>query len=187
MDLIEVTTPYEGKINSYSGIRIDLVHPTPAMIRATDIAQGLGYTCRFGGQLQNFYSVAQHSILVCELAPAHLKRAALLHDAAEAYLGDVISPLKHLIRDLYEPLEQRMTVAIFEAFSEPMANYHLIKPYDLMAYDMERKAYKKGCKAEWVQFWQNIGYDVINWPPEFAKTRMFIELERYFEKEVYNA
>lgn len=187
MDLTEVKTPYEGKINTYSGIRIDLRNPTPAMIKPTDIAHALGYICRFGGQLNNFYSVAQHSILVMMLAPLHLKRAALIHDAAEAYLGDVISPLKHILKDVYEPLETAMQIAIFERFNEPIEHLALIKKYDMQAYEMEREAYKKGRKSEWVAFWTNNGYDLMNWNPEYASTRMWVELEHWFAKEVHNA
>lgn len=187
MDLTVVKTSTEGKINSYSGQRIDLVNPTPDMIRPTDIAQGLGHICRFGGQIEHFYSVAQHSILVMLLAPAHLKRAALLHDASEAYLGDVISPLKHVIREVYEPLEMKMQEAVFTRFSEPIENLPLVKPYDIRAYEMERERYKKGHTTEWVNFWKQYEYDVMNWPPNYAKMRMWVELERHFAKEVHNA
>lgn len=187
MDLKEVKTATEGRINSYSGIVIDFLNPKIEMIKATDIAQGLGNTCRFGGQINQFYSVAQHSILVCELAPAHLKRAALIHDAAEAYLGDVISPVKHLIRDLYEPLEQRLLTVIFERFNEPIENLALIKQYDLQAYEMEKQWFKKGHSADWVEFWKRLDYDVMNWPPAYARVRMWVALEQYFAKEVHNA
>ena len=61
-----------------------------------DIAHGLAFQCRFNGQTGTFYSVAQHSLMVMSLVPEELQFAALLHDAAEAYLGDMVKPLKNL-------------------------------------------------------------------------------------------
>lgn len=89
--------------NSESGIftkwgAFDPLHPDPDLIDIRDIAQGLGHTCRFNGQVVNFYSVAQHSIMVSKIVPDEYRLHALLHDAAEAYLGDVVRPLKQFTR-----------------------------------------------------------------------------------------
>ena len=68
-----------------SGKRFYLRRPTPADIDAGDVAHALAHICRFNGHTREFYSVAQHSILVSRLLPDELKLAGLLHDAAEAY------------------------------------------------------------------------------------------------------
>ena len=117
-----------------SGRRYYPQNPQPAQFSLTDVASGLGNTCRFGGQCPRFYSVAEHSVLVARvverMAPA-LAFAALMHDAAEAYLGDVPTPLK-LCLPSYETLERATLAAIFEAFAIPGDPYDsVIKRADL--------------------------------------------------------
>jgi 5'-deoxynucleotidase YfbR-like HD superfamily hydrolase len=77
-----------------SGLAIDLLHPAPNAIHIIDIAHGLALQCRFAGQIREFYSVAQHSVLVSQLVPREDALWGLLHDASEAYISDVPAPLK---------------------------------------------------------------------------------------------
>lgn len=81
-----------------SGIYFDLADPKPDMVRIDDIAQALSKLCRYTGHCEKFYSVAQHSVLVSMEVPPEHALAALLHDAHEAYTGDMNRPLKNLIR-----------------------------------------------------------------------------------------
>ncbi len=86
-------------IQTLSGSRFDLDKPDASTITPHDLAMCLARKCRFGGHCREFYSVAQHSVLVCDLTPdPSLKLAALLHDAHEAYsgFGDVLRPAKWL-------------------------------------------------------------------------------------------
>ena len=89
-------------IQTYSGARFDFADPKPESIRLEDIAHALARICRFGGHASRFYSVADHSLNVARHL-AHGKAnhattfAGLLHDAAEAYLGDIVSPLKRML------------------------------------------------------------------------------------------
>jgi hypothetical protein len=81
-----------------SGQLIDLAKPTPADIHIEDIAWSLAHMLRFNGHLLMQVSVARHSIWVAELVPEPLRLAALLHDAHEAYLGDIVRPVKRYMK-----------------------------------------------------------------------------------------
>lgn len=134
-------------MQTYSGRKVDLEYPQPDDIVIEDIAHALSMTCRFGGHCKGFYSVAEHSLLVEKVLETNLpysedslasepqgleewatsfkkdktlSLAALLHDAAEAYLGDLITPLKKIItRETY--LEGRWLDTIQEKLKLPVA------------------------------------------------------------------
>lgn len=127
----------DGIITSYMGVGIDLNNPTRDMINAKDIARGLGNTCRFGGQLQEFYSVAQHSVLVMMLAPKEYALEALLHDASEAYLGDVVKPLKVMLGKSYTDIEDKFTEIINLKYNLNAKDMAQIKKYDKQALELE--------------------------------------------------
>ena len=122
------------EILTHSGERIDLLNPDPATIKIEDIAHGLSNVCRFGGQCDPFYSVAQHSVYVSSLVPKGknniIALSALLHDGSEAYIGDVTSPLKQLLPD-YKVIESRLQKIIFRAFGLPEVHIPGVKEIDL--------------------------------------------------------
>ena len=111
-----------------SGRRLDLLDPTPLDIEIEDIAHGLSFVARWNGQTSgNFpYSVAEHSLLVEQIFSKSFKKsekkwclAALLHDAPEYVIGDMISPVKSTIGIGYQSLENRLTSAINLRFGLP--------------------------------------------------------------------
>ena len=81
-------------ITTVSNQSLDLLAPVPDYIHILDIAHGLALQCRFAGQIQEFYSVAQHSIMVSRLVPPEDALWGLLHDASEAYICDIVTPVK---------------------------------------------------------------------------------------------
>lgn len=100
---------------TYSGVAWDLLHPRPEDVRLEDLAHSLAHQCRYNGHCSEFYSVAEHSLrMAAALEPEGAKIAliALLHDAAEAYLGDMVRPLKREFPLFYE-IERRTQRAIF--------------------------------------------------------------------------
>lgn len=103
---------------TYSGRRFWLLDPRPQDICIEDIARCLGRTSRYYGATlgEHGYSVAQHSVLASEIVGPAARLAALLHDAAEAYVGDVTTPLKKLLGDAYCKIEDRIMRAVIERF-----------------------------------------------------------------------
>ena len=111
-----------------SGRRLDLLDPTPVDIEIEDIAHGLAFVARWNGQTNGdfAYSVAEHSLLVELLfrriapkAPPKWQLAALLHDAPEYVIGDMISPVKAAVGPGYKDLDIRLTSAIHIRFGLP--------------------------------------------------------------------
>lgn len=111
-----------------SGRRLDLLDPTPMDIEIEDIAHGLAFVARWNGQtLGDYaYSVAEHSLLVETLfgriapkAPAKWRLAALLHDAPEYVIGDMISPVKAAVGPGYGALDERLEAAVHIRFGLP--------------------------------------------------------------------
>lgn len=111
-----------------SGRRLDLLDPSPLDVEIADIAHGLARVARWNGQTRgdHAFSVAQHSLLVetifAAIAPdttPDQRLAALLHDAAEYVIGDMISPFKAAIGGDYKAVEQRLQTAVHLRFSLP--------------------------------------------------------------------
>lgn len=111
-----------------SGRRLDLLDPTPMDVEIADIAHGLAFVARWNGQTRGdwAYSVAEHSLLVEELftaadptVSAKWRLAALLHDAPEYVIGDMISPVKSAIGPGYGEMEERLSAAVHLRFGLP--------------------------------------------------------------------
>lgn len=123
-----MTKPPRAWQRMLSGRRLDLLDPTPMDIEIEDIAHGLAFVARWNGQtIGDFaYSVAEHSLLVealfGRLNPNALPKwrlAALLHDAPEYVIGDMISPVKAAVGPGYKELDERLTAAIHLRFGLP--------------------------------------------------------------------
>ena len=144
-----------------SGRRLDLLDPSPLDVEIADIAHGLARVARWNGQTSgpHIFSVAQHSLLVERIvatiepaAPARWRRAALLHDAPEYVIGDMISPFKAVLGDGYKSVEARLLKAIHMRFSLPVeplpALTKLIKQADRASAYMEATRYAGFSLAE---------------------------------------
>ncbi len=127
-------------------------HPEPGMININDIADGLARANRAGGQGEAALSVAEHSVKCCNVAitmncSVEECLAVLLHDAHEAYTGDIPKPLKVLLMGI-DAVEERIDEAIFKAFNIRPADKHLVKSIDNVVWKCERKHLHPNSKLE---------------------------------------
>jgi uncharacterized protein len=136
-------------LDTASGTRLDLDRPNPSAIKLEDIASALSKICRFGAQAREFYSVAQHAILVKRLVMdaghSRLGLLALHHDSHEAFAGDIPTPLKQKIDSattVYRDVCQRLDLAIADALGldwplRESSDWQVIKAADSLALRIE--------------------------------------------------
>lgn len=120
-----------------SGAEFDLLDPWGSEFTLHDVAHGLAHVCRYAGQCRGFYSVAEHSILVSEVATG-CELQALMHDAAEAFLGDVTRPLKQLLPE-YREIETNVQAAILARFGIESSACSTVKSADLRVLAAEQQ------------------------------------------------
>lgn len=130
--------PADGFITTYSGRRFYAADPRAEDIALIDIARGLAYTSRYAGQyrtnrVSDFYSVAEHSWLIAkrylEEGRPRIARAALMHDASEAYIADVAAPFKPMLIG-YRELESGVMAAIGRKFDVSTSEFQQVREYD---------------------------------------------------------
>jgi hypothetical protein len=126
------------QILTATGRYFDFSRPTADMIDIEDIAHALSRQNRFTGHTRDFYSVAQHSVAVSDLVPPEHALAGLLHDASEAYMADMNSPLKQLVPE-YKAIEQRVEGAICARFGLAYPLDPCVKQADLRMLVTERR------------------------------------------------
>jgi len=132
-----------------SGAWFDLLDPASSDFTIDDIAHGLAHICRYAGQCRDFYSVAEHSIHVSNMCEEG-KLEALLHDAAEAFIGDVTRPLKQLMPE-YKRIEKAVERAVFERFNLVMPFPAEIKEADLRVLAAEQAQIMAPSTSEWAR------------------------------------
>ncbi len=135
-------------VSTKSGRRVAILNPSPSQIVIGDIAHGLAHQCRFNGQANKFYSVAQHSVLVASILPRELRLAGLLHDASEAYLGDVVQPLKDLLPE-YQAIEVNFCQVLGVRFGVNLQHNDAIRHADLVVLATERRDLMPMDIADW--------------------------------------
>lgn len=124
----------------YSGKPFSLTDPRPEDIRIEDIAHALSLLCRWNGHLREFYSVAEHCVLVSRLVPDEWALQGLLHDAAEAYIGDLSSPLKYVMTGSpYREIETNLSAMICERFGTTWPMHPTVKLADNVSAATEKR------------------------------------------------
>lgn len=136
--MIDTNIYTENSIRTYTGLVFDLAIMDPDTICIEDIAHALSNTARFGGHLNKLYSVAQHSCYVAIKSSPKQRLAGLLHDASEAYLGDMPSPFKKMMPD-YCALEDKLMAVIAKKFGFQFPLVDEIHAHDKLLFEIEWK------------------------------------------------
>lgn len=135
-------------IQTASGIVISLEDPSANIYSIHDIGYALSQLCRFNGHCTPFYSVAQHCVSVSNIVSPEHALEALLHDAAEAYIGDVTSPLKAMLKDFKE-IERKVERSIRISFGLPVELHSEVKAADLRLLATEQRDLMPKLKEPW--------------------------------------
>jgi hypothetical protein len=125
-------------VQMHSGKMIDLLNPDPYNLNVNDIAHALALLCRFGGHCKEFYSVANHSVLISINVPAEDALAGLMHDASEAYCQDLVGPLKAHV-PAYSDIEAGLWEAIAWRYKLPVELPQSVKDMDLILLATEKR------------------------------------------------
>ena len=156
-------------IRTFSGIYFNVFEPILEMIKIEDIAHALSMIPRFGGHFPIQYSVSQHSKMVMEHLESKNKLAGLLHDASEAYLLDIPTPIKHNIPG-YQEAETKIMQLIAEKFQFQY-------PFDDTIHIIDKKMLEK----EW-DFFINYNTPKITklncWNQTYSKDRFLFEFNK---------
>ena len=168
-------------IRLYSGKYLDLADPRPEDFTLADVARGLSHVCRFGGQVERFYSVAEHSYHCAYLALTDgrgpsVALACLMHDAAEAFVGDIVKPLKVMLRG-YDEVEKAVERAIARKWGIDFdIAAGVVKEIDRSMLIAERRALFSSDKVKWTgeDTVRKVHVNIGCWDPDLAM-RLFIQ------------
>jgi hypothetical protein len=168
-------------IQTFSGLKFHLFKPEMNEYRIEDIAHSLSNICRFGGHTKRHLSVAEHSYHVSLLCPEGMELAGLLHDAAEAFYGDIPSPLKDNIPDL-KFLERTCQRIIFEKFCGISDKPPYVLQADRLMLNIEARDLLGPALDGWYGEVESGNLGLIKtWVPEEAE-RMFLNRFRELRK-----
>lgn len=163
--------PSKMLVKTFSGKQFDALSPDIDKIDLMDIAHSLSKQCRFNGQTMWFYSVAQHSVHVAEILPLKYKKWGLLHDAPEAYIGDIIRPVKQHL-ELFMELEEVYMKIIAERFGLEWPMPEIVDVADNTILATEKRDLMNPALLEENELIVEPMPQIIKpWDPEIAKAR----------------
>lgn len=146
------------------------------------IARSLANICRYNGHCNRYYSVAEHSVMISHMVPKELALAALLHDASEAYVGDMPTGLKRAMGISFKSFEHKAALAVSKGYGVPVEDLEspVIKGFDKRILGDEAKQLLPPHRF-WDKFvteYEPTGVTIECWPPDVANMKF---LERYAE------
>ena len=163
-------------IRLHSGKKFDFINPDPSEIDIKDIAYSLSGKCRFNDHTNQFYSVAQHCCLCADNVDDIYKFDALMHDASEAYLQDIPSPLKALIPE-YKAIEKGVEGIIAEKFNLAYPHPPQVKAIDMIMLVTEMRDFMPGDDRKCLTF-EPLDESITGWDRMTA----YIEFMNRYEK-----
>lgn len=169
-------------MQTYTGRQFWPLDPRPHEIDIEDVAHALGMACRYAGHVLQFYSVAEHSVLLCRWLkeagePAEVQLAGLLHDAPEAYLVDVPRPVKPYLTE-YKKFETRLWYAVAARFNISAHIPHILHFADGAILADEQRQNMAPCAEPWNLPHGALGVELQYWSPARAKAEFLMEFER---------
>lgn len=177
----------EPWIQTFSGRRFNPTNPIPNAIVIQDIAHSLAFQCRFTGHVKEFYSVAQHSVLVSYLCDTDDALWGLLHDASEAYLTDIPSPLKRSGHfDNYIVMEQVMQNAICKRFGLKMEEPPSVKNADRALLATEARDLMSPVRKDWDYPYKPLPFKIESLSPKEAEALFLKRFVELIENPKYN-
>lgn len=156
-------------MQTYRGAQFWPLDPRPEEVFIEDIAHALSMACRYGGHCERFYSVAEHSVWVSYVVPAEWAIVGLLHDASEAYVADIIRPIKPSLTG-YKEIEDRVWRAIAKRFRIPEVMPAEIKSADNAVLLAEGAQIMKKHPAPWCVPGEAADIKVECWSPQRAES-----------------
>jgi 5'-deoxynucleotidase YfbR-like HD superfamily hydrolase len=145
-----------GSIEVRDGHVVDILNIDADMVRLDDVAHSLSHICRFNGHVPNFYSVAEHCVrayweLFKDQQPPDVCLTGLLHDACEAYVGDMVRPLKRVpeMLEVFKPIEERAMQAVHHKLGGVYPHPKEIHSVDRQLYEWEVKNVMSGVHVPW--------------------------------------
>lgn len=167
-------------MQTFTGRQFYPMAPAPEDVDVLDIAHALGLICRYGGHVSRFYSVAEHCVLLSHAVSPENALWALMHDATEAYVGDMVRPLKNHMR-AYRAVEDVLMVTIAQRFQLPLVLGNVgVIPAEVQSADSrilldERAAMMPATRYPWsVEQLAPLGVTVTGWQPAEAE-RLYLE------------
>jgi hypothetical protein len=160
-------------MQTYSGRQFWPLDPRPDEVAIEDIAHALSMLCRYGGHAQAFYSVAEHSVHLAGAVAPKNALWALLHDASEAYVGDIVRPLKRHLAG-YAEVEARVMAAIAQKYRLEGTMPDEVRICDNRILADEAHYLMLPPPVPWAYTGEPLGVRIQGWPPPIARQR-FVE------------
>lgn len=165
-------------IRTFSGKKVSILDPKPGSITIEDGAHALSQIVRFTGHAIGPYTVAQHCVHACDMAPQELKKSALLHDLQESWVGDCASPLKACLPQ-YQEIEAKFERLIAKKWKIPYPHPALVKEIDRRMLTTEMKQLLPGSDYKNYPF-EPYDMKIVIWTPQKARAEFMKRYRKLF-------